>query len=199
MDKAVKITSLRWSALSAFEYNREQWYQTYILGIRQESPQLAFGSYVDDLIQTDHSFIPTLPRYPVMQHRMEVMLRKGLQLTGTADGVDFTPGNYRLADFKTGVVPWTKKRADQTGQLRMYALMIYLMTKIPPEEFRYFIHWIPTKKVESGNFEMRIDFRDNPIVPYTFETKITTADILKFINRIEFTVKEMEKYILAKS
>jgi hypothetical protein len=196
-----KITTLRWSAIGAWEYDKHQWYTTYVLNKFQSSAELSFGSAVDKRIQDDPSFIPSLPRYPEMQHRMNVVF-EGITLTGTADGVDLTPGNYRLADFKTGndKYPWTQRRIDgknkgSYGQLKMYAMMIYLINGIPPEEFRYFIHWLPTKKKLNNDFSKCISFRDDPVVPITLETKITLQDLKDFGERIKSTIKEMEEYV----
>jgi len=198
----MKITTLRWSAISSWDYSKEQWFDTYgrpLLGlpaIEQKSPQLSFGTYVDDKLQEDDSFIPSHPRYPIRQHVMKVMYG-GIELTGKLDWADFD--KHQLWDTKTGVQPWTKKRADEHGQLTMYLMMLYIANKkIKPEEWELGIHWIPTKKTETGDFKTIIDFRDNPIVPFSFPTKRTMLDILKFGGKIKNTAALMEKYLDAK-
>lgn len=190
-----KIKTIRWSAIGAWEYSKEQWHKTYVLGQQQSSPELTFGSMVDAKIQNDPTFIPSLPRYPEMQHSMRVNF-DGIVLTGTADGIDFN--KKLLFDFKTGAKPWTKSRADETGQLSMYLLMLYITDKkIKPEEWKLGIHWLPTKKSdETGDFKPRIiTFRDDPVIPITFETKRTMADLLKFAQYIKQTIKSMENYV----
>lgn len=183
-----KNRALSWSAINSFEYNPEQWYESYVLGIRQTSPELTFGSVIDKRIQVDKNFLPDLPRYPLMQHRMEAKFGK-IPLVGLPDGLCFD--TYMLADYKTGKKAWDQKRADETGQLTMYLLLVYLTKKIKPEKFRCFIHWLPTQ--ERGDFT--IGFTDTFKVE-TFETKRTMRDILNFGMRINKTLREMEEYCL---
>lgn len=179
---------LSWSAISSFEYSPEQWYRSYILGEKQTSKEMTFGNIVDKRLQNDPLFLPEVPRYPLMQHKMKVSFN-GIHLVGIPDGLDLK--SFRLADFKTGKKLWDRKRADETGQLTMYLLLIYITEKIPPEKFRCFIHWLPTK--EDSDFS--IQFRDTPCLPVTIETKRTMADILKFGQRINKTVKKMQEYV----
>jgi hypothetical protein len=177
---------LSWSALSSFEYDPEQWFETYCLDKRQESKEMTFGSFVDKKIQEDKTFLPDLPRYPLEQYKMNVMLGKQ-PLVGLPDGLDLD--KYLLADYKTGKKAWDKKRADDTGQLTFYLLLIYITHKIVPEKFRCFIHWLET--CDKGDFT--INFVDDMEVK-TFETRRTMTDLLKFCVRINKTVKAMKQY-----
>ncbi len=182
--------SLSWSSISSFKYDKEKWYDSYILGIKQTSREMDFGSVIDKRIQKDPTFIPLLPRYPLMQHKMEVMFG-GIPLIGYPDGLDIDKPT--LADFKTGKVPWTKKRADETGQLTMYLLLLFITKKIKPEEFKCLIHWLPTQ--ENGDFSISLVDEN---VFHTFETKRTMTDVLKFGNLINETHKEMVAFIESK-
>lgn len=177
--------ALSWSAISSFEYNKEQWYQTYVLGERQSSPEMTFGSKIDKLIQEDLNFLPELPRYPFMQYKMNAKLGK-IPLVGIPDGICFK--EFLLADYKTGKVAWDQKRADETGQLTHYLFLIYKTEKIKPEKFRCFIHWIPTQKNEKG----AIEFSSMPSM--TFETKRTMKDLVEYGVRINCRYKEMINY-----
>jgi len=179
---------LSWSAISSFEWDKEQWYQSYILNIRQESKELTFGNYVDKELQNNPKFLPEVERYPVMQHEMRIMF-DGVPLVGFADGYD--PGKT-LADYKTGKKAWTKKRADETGQLTMYALMLYLIEKVKPADMTFRIVWLPT--AEHGDFS--IGFREWPPKVQIFNTKRTMLDILQFGQRIKKTLGEMQEYVI---
>lgn len=182
-DKKRKIS---WSQISSFEYDPEQWYESYVLGKRSTSKEMTFGSEVDRRLQDDPEFLPHVPRYPLMQHRMEAKFAQ-LVLVGVPDGLDLD--NYLLADYKTGKVAWTQKRADETGQLKMYLLLILLTEKIRPENFECMIHWLPTR--ETGDFAIElIDEKDCK----TFHTAFTMRDILDFGMRIKKTVKAMKLY-----
>lgn len=189
--KYLENRPLSYSAVSSFEYDKNQWFETYMKGVKQTSPELTFGSMVDLKIQNDPTFIPTLPRYPNMQWEGKVVFNN-IPLIGKADGIDFD--KKMLADYKTGRLEWDKKRADETDQLTFYLLLIYVIKKIKPQEFRCFIHWLPTKKDESGDFKTTISFRDDPVIPITFETKRTMTDILRLGLHIKEVVSEMESY-----
>lgn len=183
-----KKRPFHWSQISSWEYDPEQWYQNYYLGIREEpNKEMLFGSMVDEKIQNDPTFIPTLERYPIQQHTMSVIYN-GIQLNGTAD--HFDRKGRRLKDDKTGKKKWDQKRADETGQLTMYLLLLYISEKIRPEEMTCYIDWLPT--IEAGDFS--IQFRDNPPKPVSFETTRTMTDLLTFAAYINSVRKEMEAY-----
>ncbi len=183
-----------WSQLSCFsnpDYpkysNPEKWYQSYILGKWEDpTPQLLFGGITDKRIQNDPDFLPELERFPEAQHELDIIY-SGIELYGLADGYD--SANLRLKDDKTGVSPWTQGRADKTGQLTMYCLILYLRDGIKPEKVKCQIDWLPTVQ----NADLSIDFV-KPIKIHTFYTKRTMVDLLKFITYIKKTVKAMEKY-----
>lgn len=178
--------AISWSQISSFDWDPEQWYQTYVLGIRQESRELTFGSMIDKRIQEDPDFIPELPRYKLMQHKMEAKIG-GLKIVGLPDGLDLK--KFLLADYKTGKKAWDQARAEATGQLKMYLLLVWLTEKITPEKFRCFIHWLPT--YERGDFTIQLV---EPIKPQTFEVKITMQEVLEFSVYITNTVKKMKEY-----
>jgi len=116
------------------------------------------------------------------------VMYNGIKLNGTAD--HFDRKGRRLKDDKTGKKEWTQKRADETGQLTMYLLLIYISEKIKPEEMTCYIDWLPT--VENGDFTLT--FRDNPPKPISFKTKRTMADLLQFASYIDSVRKEMAAY-----
>lgn len=189
MDKTFKKRPLSWSQISSFKYDPRQWYENYILGNHSSSPEMEFGSFIDKKIQNETDFLPDLPRYPLMQHKMKVVFN-GIHLVGLPDGLDLE--KFLLADYKTGKKKWDKKRADETGQLTMYLLLIFITKKISPEKFRCFIHWLPTQ--DNGNFE--ISFSDNFKIQ-TFETKRTMKDLLMFGKYISETIEDMNQYTLS--
>lgn len=181
---------LSYSAISSFEWNPRQWYESYILGERQTSPELTFGSYVDKRIQQDKKFLPDLPRYPLMQFKMKAMF-KDIPLVGIPDGLDIESPRKLLSDYKTGKKknPWNKKRADETGQLTFYLFLLWLTRKLKPEDFDCFIHWIPTQMNEDKTVSLV-----EPVEIKTFKTKRTMKQLLEFGSHIIETVKQMEKY-----
>lgn len=178
-----------WSQIASFEFNPDQWYKQYYLGIEPKpSREIIFGNMVDEKIQKDPTFIPEIERYPIQQHQMSVVFN-GIKLRGTAD--HFDREGRRLKDDKTGKKEWDQKRADETGQLSMYLLLLYITEKIKPEEMTCYIDWLPT--VERGDFT--IQFRDDPPKPISLKTKRTMKDILLFGAKIHKIRKEMLDYI----
>lgn len=208
---------MSWSAINAFEWQPSGWHAKYVVHGRckrpsddgsmpglcvlvgtydpecpviKTSPELRFGSWVDKKIQNDKNFLPELVRYPVFQHEMRVTFA-GIPLVGYSDA--FLPlkkpvKKYLLRDYKTGRKPWDQKRADETGQLTMYAFMLWLELKIQPEQGEFFIDWLPTH-VEDGEIAF---IKEGEII--TFATKRSMQQVLEFGQRIQSTWKKMEEY-----
>jgi hypothetical protein len=183
--------NVSWSLINSFQYDKEKWFDSYILGNFTGSKEMDFGRMIDQRIQDDPTFLPHLPRYEHMQYKMEAIMG-GLKLKGIPDGLTLT-GKKKLADFKTGKVKWDRKRAQNTGQLLFYLLLIYLTLKIKPEEFECIIHWLPTKETE----DFAIEFIEENNIK-TFKVKHTMQDILLFAAEIKRIYKEMEKYVANK-
>lgn len=184
---------LSWSSISCFDDkdwgNPEKWYTQYVLGIREKpSRELLFGSMIDKQLQNDTEFLPDLERLPYLQYKLEAEY-KGIKLLGYPDGWDPDSTPKRMNDFKTGKNAWTQKKADETGQLTMYATILYLSEGIKPEEIDFQIDWMETVQ----NADLSIGFVKNMKVK-TFHTKRTMADVLKFLSRIEKTRKAMIEY-----
>ena len=178
--------AISWSAKSSFDWDPEQWFETYILGKRSTSREMTFGSEIDKRFQDDPTFLPDLPRYGMLQHKMEAKLSK-FKIVGVPD--DLCLKAFKLFDLKTGKKAWDQARAEATGQLKMYLLLVWLNYKIPPEKFTCGIHWLPT--YERGDFSIALI---EPVVPQTFYVKITMRDILEFGVELEKTVLKMKAY-----
>lgn len=191
---------LSWSAIASFQWNPSQWYAKYVAKeLPEVTPELEFGSMVDKKIQDNPKFLPKLVRYPVLQHEMRGTF-DGIPLLGFADA--YRPPSVHkvtkakvmstfkcaLRDYKTGRKDWTQKRADETGQITMYLLMLWLRDKIKPEDVECYIDWLPTH-IKDGKITF---IKEGDI--HTFKTKRTMADVLKFGNHIKKTWVEMEEY-----
>lgn len=189
-----KERPLSWSSISSFQYDKEKWYQSYVLGKRDpESAEMKFGKIVGEKLASDPTYLPQVPRLSKYEHPFKVMFN-GIPLIGYADTYcDKT--KKKLYEFKTGVKAWDQKRVDEHPQIDMYLLMHYITEKIKPEEVECQLIWLPTKRTETGNFEVSIDFLDDPVVPQIFKTTRTMQDIIRFGSRINSTVKEMNEYI----
>jgi len=177
---------ISWSQLSSFKYSPSGWYRSYVLEQKSTSPEMIFGSMVDKQIQEDSNYLPEIKRLTHLQYELKAEFN-GLQLLGYPDALDLD--NPEIRDYKTGRKPWNKKRADETGQLTMYLLMIYQTLGIKPEEFKCYIDWIPTHIKDK-----EVCFVE-PFSVKTFKTKRTLTDILKFGQFIlESRAKMIEYY-----
>lgn len=180
---------LSWSAISSFEYDKEQWYESYVLGKKSDNKEMQFGKVIGKKLETDPSFLPMIPRHSKMEHGWRVFFGK-IELIGYADSFCLK-SKKKLAEYKTGKKAWDQDRVDNHGQLTMYCLMNYITNKIKPDDVEIQLAWMPTK--ENGDFS--ISFVE-PIEKKIkiFKTKRTMSQILDFCKRINKTYKEMLKY-----
>lgn len=197
-----KTRALSWSSISSFEWNKEQWYERYILKKEQTSTkELEFGKFVGDKLSSDKRFKKEVIRYKIFEKELRCEW-DGIPLVGYVDTCDLE--KFCMREYKTGKKPWTQKRADEHGQIDMYLLMIYIMYKIKPEQMKVHLDWMPTK--DSGDdhdsleaflkSKSKIEFVE-PFEVKSFETKRTMSDVLKFGAKIKRIYKEMEEYALS--
>lgn len=178
---------LSWSAISSFEYDPEQWYRNYVLGVRDPATkEMMFGSLIGNKIAKDRKFIPELPRARIFEYELRGRL-DGIPLVGFIDS--YTP-HSKLKEYKTGKKAWDQNRADTHGQIDMYLLLLNLMHRVKPEKIGAEVIWLPT--MENGAFE--ITFRDKPVKPIVFPTTRDMVQILTFGRRIKSTYIAMQKY-----
>lgn len=194
----LKNRPLSWSAISSFEWDKEQWYRNYYLGQKDPmTPELIFGAKFALSCEKKKPLAP-VTMLSEMEHAFKVVFN-GIPLTGFADTYCRT-SKRKIGEYKTGVKAWDQKRVDQHGQITMYALMNYISHRIKPEDTKFFLEWIPTRKImqENGDyskFDYTIGFESDPPEVRTFHTKRTMKDILTFGNRINNTIEEMERYV----
>jgi len=184
-----KISSLRplsWSAISSFEYDKEQWYRKYVLNI-QDPPtrEMEFGKRFAKAIEDGTPMAPVtvLPR---VEEKLSVMFGD-IPLIGFMDTYDHD--KRIVGEFKTGKKAWTQERVDSHGQITMYLLMLYITYKIKPEDYTCFLESVQTE--ERGDFSIGLV---QPTVVQHFDTKRTMKDITLFGTRILKTVAEMESF-----
>lgn len=178
---------LSWSSISSFEYDPEQWFAKYILGEAQkESPEMKFGKLVADSFQTDKPLAP-VTLYPVVEQPLNIVL-DGIPLVGYID--TYHPETHSFREFKTGKKAWDQERAQNHGQLRMYALMLYITHKVKPEDYTIHLDWIPTK--DNGDFS--ISFVE-PVRVHSFEVGLTMLDLVRFGAYIKSSHKKMQEYV----
>lgn len=181
---------LSWSSLSSFEYDKEAWYEKYILK-RNPAPnkEMVFGKKFANSVEAREPLAP-VTIYKEVEYPLNVMFGE-IPLIGFIDS--YEPHTH-LIEYKTGKKEWDQKRVDEHGQIDMYLLMLFIQHKVKPESLNCSLQWVPT--VENGDFT--IDFK-RPITVVTFSTKRTMKDILKFGSYIQKTYADMQKFVKKRS
>jgi hypothetical protein len=178
-----------YSFFSSWEYNRDEWYKNYIMGIREPANEaMLFGSLVGDSIGTDTSMVPTLVPPGVKEYELSATLW-GIPLVGYAD--HYCPDTRVLHENKTSATRdrWTQKKVDEHTQLTMYCLLLWLRDKVKPEDVRIQLNFIPVR--QAG---VQFKLPDPPT--YTpFTTTRTMLDILEYTSYLKKTLVEMERYV----
>lgn len=178
---------LSWSAISCFEWDRDEWFSKYVLGRREvPSREMKFGSAFGKSIEEGRCEVE-MDRYDTFEQKLQVRFGD-IPLIGFIDNWD-SVGQRGFRETKTGKKEWTQKRANDHGQLRMYALMIYITYGINPESLEIYLDWFPT--VENNDFTISLK---NPPEIHTFRVKVTMRDILDFGAKINRIYAEMREY-----
>lgn len=183
-----KSRPLSWSAVSLFEYDKEQWYRKYVLNEPQKtSPAMEFGKQIGEKLASDPTFLPDVPRYAQFEKKLEGKIGS-INLLGFIDS--FCPTGKHIHEYKTSsnIKKWNQKSVDTHGQLDFYLLLVYLNYRLPPEQINVALHYIPVE--EGSDFNMKLS--NKPIK--SFSTKRSTMDIIKFGAKLKKTFDKMCKY-----
>lgn len=181
---------------SSWEWNPEQWYARYILGLEGiATPELSFGKTFAQAAEARTPLAP-ITLLETVEKKYSTHL-DDIELIGYAD----TYAPLRIGEFKTGVNPWSQQKVDDTKQLTFYCLMEWLIDKVKPGDIALFLEWVPTKKIPRDNgdfsgFDYDIAFASDPPEVRHFITARSMRDILMLATEIKATRKEMEKYAI---
>ncbi len=180
-----------WSQHSSVrDWDKEEWYQSYILGVRKPgNKRMDFGSAVGKRIESDPTYIPQLPRGGIMEYGINVMMGD-VELVGYMD--QYFEEEKRIEEYKTSSRDgWTQKKVDSHNQLDFYLLLLLLKHNIKPEDVTISLHHLHT--CETGDFSIGFC---KPFTIDTYITKRTTEQVLRFGAEIINQRKEMLEYIL---
>ena len=186
-----KKRKVSWSQIASWEYDKEQWFSKYVLGEAQDSnAQMEFGKVIGERLASDPSFLPEVLRYKVFEKEFNAKLSDFI-ITGYLDS--YCPYTHNFYEYKSSSNPnkWNQRSVKLHGQLLFYCGLIFLNHKIIPKKISLF--YIPVRM--NGEFKMELN-KGSKI--QSFPVEYTTIEVLKFLNYIKKTRKEMLKYALLK-
>lgn len=190
LNQQLRFPTISWSSLNSFtDYDKDEWYNSYVLGIRQPpNKAMQIGIEVGERITQDPTYLPTIERPETFEKELEATLN-GIHIRGHIDGYTHNVG---IDEYKTSLNKdrWTQKKVDSWGQVSMYCLLVWLNFKIPPEKLHLRLYAIP---ITEHN-----DFSYTAGEPVCFNTKRTMKDILLFAKFIKDTHKDMTLFVKQK-
>lgn len=182
-----KKRPLSYSQLAAWEYSPEEWHKRYVLNEPfYGTPETEAGNRIGDQVGS-HTC-------PLGLHNIGT---KEYKLTGEVDGIPligyidiWNDTDLHLHENKTSYNQsrWSQKKADEHGQLTMYALMLD-QQGIKPESVTHYLNFIPLRLV-GVRYELH-----EPVKWRQYETRRTKGDVEAYQMYILDTVKAMQEYI----
>lgn len=177
-----RLAYLSWSKLNMWEKDPNLFYQVYIEGLDQfRTKYLELGKRLADGLENgfdvEHDpmfemLITFLPSYPKREYEAKTVF-EGIPLFAKFDGFD--DEILDLGEYKSGK-KWTQSMVDQSGQLTMYALIIWSIFGKLPSKIQ--LHWARTDEDMEGNLFLTGEIK-------TFTTVRTMKDIILFSKRIK--------------
>lgn len=173
---------LSWSQISLFERSPEWYVRKYLYAQEEEqSPSMRLGKRLALALESQQQtgdatldkLVSGFPPYPHREFQIEAPL-DGVEvpLYGVLDGYDIE--KLRIGEYKSGRL-WTQKMVDESGQLKMYALLVWLKYKQMPSEIM--LHWARTYTSELGELHFTGEIA-------SFETRIKPTDLVNFSARV---------------
>lgn len=173
---------LSWSQIQLFERSPELYAQKYLFGKDEEkSEAMRLGKRLSEVLEIQaktgddalDNLITLFPHYPEREYEIVSQL-DGVEvpLFGVLDGFD--PESLRIGENKSGKL-WTQEMVDESGQLKMYALLVWLKYGKMPGAI--LLHWAPTQYNDDGELKFVGEIK-------SFEANITLKDVLTFSDRV---------------
>jgi hypothetical protein len=173
---------LSWSQIHLFERSPELYARKYIYAEEEAITEaVSLGKSLAQALELQvmtgvgalDSLLTRFPTYPHREFKIEATL-EGIEvpLYGVLDGFD--EEQLRIGEYKSGIL-WDQKMVDESGQLKMYALMVWLKYQRMPNEVM--LHWARTHYNERGELGFAGEIE-------SFEAKIVLTDLMIFSNRV---------------
>lgn len=183
------LRPLSYSQLSAWEYDKNEWYERYVLGKKSShNSAMRAGTIIGDSIGTDKSLVPLLTPPGVKEYELRASLGD-IHMVGYCD--HYCVDTMVLHENKTSTnrKKWNQKSVDEHKQLDMYALMLFLTHDVHPDDLAIYLNYIPV--IEGA--DMRY-YLPNPVEFYQYPTRRTEKHIVTMTEYIEQTVENMWQY-----
>jgi hypothetical protein len=185
---------LSWSQISLFERSPELFARKYLFFEEEPASEaMLLGKKLAQAIETQDAtgdatianLLQFFPGYPQREFKIAAEL-DGVEvpLYGILDGFD--QERLRIGEYKSGR-QWDQNMVDQSGQLKMYELMVWLKYKEAPSEVM--LHWARTRYNDQGILEFTGEIQ-------SFEAKVALEDIILFSSRVRKVwagIKELSK------
>lgn len=169
------IKAISWSDLISIETDPKGW----LAGKRlKATPAMEYGTSIHAEIK--HRKIKDIPVGNAPEKTYSCLISKGLMIVGTPDDTD----DETIYEYKTSRKLWTKKQAEEHGQLFTYALLKWKTTGILPK--RALLISLETRYDE----ECGIVLTGNRV---THEVPIKMIDVLKVQTRFIKAVKLIQQ------
>src|SRR5262245_13341970 len=173
---------LSWSQIQLFERSPDLYAQKYIYGKEEErSEAMRLGKRLSEALETQQAtgdnaldnLLAFFPHYPEREYEIKARM-DGVEvpLYGILDGFD--PANLRIGENKSGRL-WTQEMVDESGQLKMYALLVWLKYKKMPRQIM--LRWARTQSNDDGDIEFVGEIN-------SFEADISLNDVMLFTDRV---------------
>lgn len=181
-----------WSQHCAFtQYGKEGWYKKYIEGTPTPTNKyMMFGSMIGKKLETDPTFLPSVPRQSVMEYAVEGEY-KGIKMVGYFDS--FCPDVLIIEEFKCSrKYGWSQGKVDKHNQLTFYVMLLGLKYKTKPKDISINLHHLETMLDENEEVIL-----SDPFTLKSYSTKRTNKQIQEFKKEIIQVRKEMLEYAIA--
>lgn len=209
---------ISWSSLDLLERSVEKWKERYLYGEKSRTNRgQALGKLMADSLEQDVAsgdpvldlVITRIPKLEIMDRVLEdekgdwvevnhngkmeryqvPVLQDGKIRIPLVAKPDTARADYSaFKEYKTGQAPWTKKKAQEHGQMHFYAAAIFVKTRRLPGDVEL-VH-VETGKKEVGQF-------DATLAPtgeiYRYPVVITMSHVLNMMVRIKRAWAIMEK------
>ncbi len=173
---------LSWSQISLFERSPEWYAKKYLFAQQEEqTDSMRFGKRFAQALELQQktgddaldNLVSVFPKYPLREFQIEAQL-EGVEvpLYGVLDAFD--QETLRIGEFKTGRL-WTQEMVNESGQLKMYALLVWLKFQQLPSEV--LLHWAETQYIEGKGIEFTGEVQ-------SFEARISLEDLATFSARV---------------